>query len=360
MLIFLFSGRAGRDGKPSKCILYHSSEDYSILYSFINDTKQKHITEATKTQQRQLLERVKSFTLSTQCRRIELLNYLGTNDDELRKITIRENCCDNCKLDLMFKVPLHLLYDDVDEKGQYDFTDDARLVLEAVNPNLLRRNIAQVILGEMPSKDNYRWFNMSVFGKGRKKTAEWWNGVISMLVMKLYIRLIGNTLRLETKARNFIRFKGETFQCKPSLETRTGLKKRVDIELFWEKGKVGSRPKTEVEMFAIDVVNPISRDPVPGCSSAQRNADTQSFSFDDDDDWDSALLEAAQTAEAAEKLKHEQTSDPERDARDQLEIEIIGRVIYEDDSSNSSDKNPLKRKQVEISYKRPKKRMPDL
>lgn len=347
----MLSGRAGRDGKPSKCILYHCSDDYSILLSFINDTKQKHITAATKTQQRQLLERVKTFTNSTQCRRIELLNYLGTNEEELRKITIRENCCDNCKRDLLVKVPLHLQYFDIDEKGQYDFTDDARIVLKAINPKLLRCNVAQVILGEMPSKANYRWFNMSVFGIGRKKSADWWNCLISMLVGKLYIRLIGNTLRLETKARDFIRFKGEAFLCQPSAGIRTSLKKRDDIELFWEKEEVKSRPKTEIETFAIDVVNPI-----PGCSTSAQINDSQNFLLDDDE-WDSALIEAV---DAAEKLKHEQTNDLEQNARDQREIEIIGQIIYDDDSSNSSDKNPLKRKYVEVGSKSSKRRMPNL
>ncbi|WP_093672538.1 DNA helicase RecQ [Tenacibaculum sp. MAR_2009_124] len=77
-------GRSGRDGLPSKALLFHSYADVIQLRQFIENTGNKEVQEAK-------LERMKQFAEATDCRRKILLSYFG----EL----IEENCgnCDVCK-----------------------------------------------------------------------------------------------------------------------------------------------------------------------------------------------------------------------------------------------------------------------
>ncbi|MGG8495512.1 DNA helicase RecQ [Tenacibaculum sp. TC6] len=77
-------GRAGRDGLPSKAILFHSYADVIQLRQFIENTGNKEVQEAK-------LDRMKQFAEATVCRRKILLSYFGEY--------IEENCgnCDVCK-----------------------------------------------------------------------------------------------------------------------------------------------------------------------------------------------------------------------------------------------------------------------
>jgi ATP-dependent DNA helicase RecQ len=81
------TGRAGRDGLPSECLLLFSAGDavkYSRFIDEISDEKQRRIATA---QLRQMVD----FAESGECRRIALLRYFGENFRE-------SNCggCDNC------------------------------------------------------------------------------------------------------------------------------------------------------------------------------------------------------------------------------------------------------------------------
>ena len=77
-------GRSGRDGLPSKALLFHSYADVVQLRNFIEGTGNQEVQEAK-------LERMKQFAEATVCRRKILLSYFG----ELSK----EDCgnCDVCK-----------------------------------------------------------------------------------------------------------------------------------------------------------------------------------------------------------------------------------------------------------------------
>jgi ATP-dependent DNA helicase RecQ len=77
-------GRAGRDGLPSKAILFHSYADVIQLRKFAQGASNEDVQIAK-------LDRMKQFTEATTCRRKILLSYFG----EL----LAENCgnCDICK-----------------------------------------------------------------------------------------------------------------------------------------------------------------------------------------------------------------------------------------------------------------------
>ncbi|MFT4753879.1 MAG: ATP-dependent DNA helicase RecQ [Salibacteraceae bacterium] len=77
-------GRAGRDGLPSKAILFHSYADVIQLRKFVEGTSNEEVQIAK-------LERMKQFSEATSCRRKILLSYFGESRSE--------NCgnCDVCK-----------------------------------------------------------------------------------------------------------------------------------------------------------------------------------------------------------------------------------------------------------------------
>ena len=81
------TGRAGRDGLPSECLLLFSAGDavkYSRFIDEVSDEKQRRIATA---QLRQMVD----FAESRECRRVALLRYFGEDFRE-------SNCggCDNC------------------------------------------------------------------------------------------------------------------------------------------------------------------------------------------------------------------------------------------------------------------------
>lgn len=82
------TGRAGRDGLPSECILFYSYGDTSKHYHFINEISDP--AERKHTQDN--LKQIVSYAELSGCRRKFLLSYFGEPDT----ITTSCNSCDNC------------------------------------------------------------------------------------------------------------------------------------------------------------------------------------------------------------------------------------------------------------------------
>ena len=82
------TGRAGRDGLPSECVLFYSGGDAAKQRFFI-----RQIADPTeRTRADNLLRQLLDYAVTTQCRRAHLLRYFGEHD-------LPENCgnCDNCQ-----------------------------------------------------------------------------------------------------------------------------------------------------------------------------------------------------------------------------------------------------------------------
>jgi ATP-dependent DNA helicase RecQ len=81
------TGRAGRDGLPSECVLLFSAGDTVKQQRFINEKPDIQEQQIAHTQLRQMVQYAECAT----CRRVELLQYFGEKSDQ-------ENCggCDNC------------------------------------------------------------------------------------------------------------------------------------------------------------------------------------------------------------------------------------------------------------------------
>lgn len=124
------TGRAGRDGKPSDCILFFSYGDIATLRSFIDDGEGN---AQQKERQREMLDKVISFCESKhECRRVEILRYFGEafSRDECNKT------CDNCKVGGTFELQ--------------DFSQYAKGVLEVIrlHGRMTLAQCTEILLGK--------------------------------------------------------------------------------------------------------------------------------------------------------------------------------------------------------------------
>ncbi|HZE99942.1 MAG TPA: ATP-dependent DNA helicase RecQ [Planctomycetota bacterium] len=80
------TGRAGRDGKPADCILYHSGQDYQMWHSIIAKNETGDLDTKLK-----MLSEMYNYATSARCRHRRLVQYFGQSWE-------RDKCdaCDVC------------------------------------------------------------------------------------------------------------------------------------------------------------------------------------------------------------------------------------------------------------------------
>lgn len=87
------TGRAGRDGLPSECVMLYSSSDAAKLRTFIDQLTDENERDVSSRQ----LSRLLQFAEGSECRRVSLLGYFGeTYKDEGGNPTRTCGACDNC------------------------------------------------------------------------------------------------------------------------------------------------------------------------------------------------------------------------------------------------------------------------
>jgi ATP-dependent DNA helicase RecQ len=87
------TGRAGRDGIPSECVLLYSPGDAAKIRSFIDRMEDETEKQTAQTQLTQLIH----FAESSQCRRVSLLHYFGeTYRSDKGEVLEQCGTCDNC------------------------------------------------------------------------------------------------------------------------------------------------------------------------------------------------------------------------------------------------------------------------
>ncbi|KAG1780638.1 P-loop containing nucleoside triphosphate hydrolase protein [Suillus placidus] len=102
------TGRAGRDGCPSKCVLYYSREDAFRLRKLVSDSHAKRQHAASTTYGPQPSQRsIDSFNAlidyaenATMCRHVSICKYFGEKIDASDKEVVKSYCdnmCDVCK-----------------------------------------------------------------------------------------------------------------------------------------------------------------------------------------------------------------------------------------------------------------------
>jgi ATP-dependent DNA helicase RecQ len=155
------TGRAGRDGIDSKCLMFFSHNDINKLDKF---NKDKPIQERDNA--RLLLQEMTSFAESAVCRRVQLLHYFG---EEFKK----EDCgnCDNCQ----------------HPTEQYEGKECIELVLKtaiATQERFGMLHLVDVIKGT-PSEyvKSYKHDKLDEYAKGNTETEDFWRSVIRQTML---------------------------------------------------------------------------------------------------------------------------------------------------------------------------------
>jgi len=156
------TGRAGRDGLPSQCLLLFSAGDGAKIKYFIDqktDDAQKRVAQNH-------LNTIMAFAQSRQCRRIPLITYFGEN------YTI-ENCglCDNCtkptEKTVNLTIPAIKFLQCISE------TDERFGALHIIN--VLRGSEAEKIM-------NYNHHRCKTFGAGKDWSIKQWQNLTQQLL----------------------------------------------------------------------------------------------------------------------------------------------------------------------------------
>lgn len=159
------TGRAGRDGIQSKCLMFYSYNDIIKLEKF---NKDKTVSERENA--KVLLEEVASYAESSVCRVKQLLHYFGEEYPH-------DNCglCDNC------------LY----PKEKFDGKDQVVQVIKAVKQTEERfalDHLVNVLIGkESQHVKSYDHNKLDVFGAGKEESESFWKSVIRQSLLNEFI-----------------------------------------------------------------------------------------------------------------------------------------------------------------------------
>ena len=185
-------GRAGRDGLPADCILYHSARD-SNLNEFL---LRKIEDEVYKQHRLSLAQHMKQYTHLSSCRRKFILNYFGEQTDV-------DNCdnCDNCTREI--------------KRKRENFASEASLFLKTIRLlELQRKNygantIIDILRGSKSKKITSVLKKLETYEQGGARKKEWWKVFSQMMIHSGYISEIsmstfGTTLSLTEKGKELI------------------------------------------------------------------------------------------------------------------------------------------------------------
>jgi ATP-dependent DNA helicase RecQ len=160
------TGRAGRDGIESDCLLYYNPADIEKLESFMKD---KPINEQEIGGL--LIYETQSFAESSGCRRKMLLHYFGEQYNA-------ENCgkmCDNCR----------------HPKPTQDVTTEVEMMLglaEDLQGKFNIQHIVEVFMGERTqSTTTYSHDLLPEFGSGKHKDDHFWKAILRMSMLNGYL-----------------------------------------------------------------------------------------------------------------------------------------------------------------------------
>jgi len=156
------TGRAGRDGDPSHCLMLYSPGDV-VKQGYLIDLSED---EDEKKRGWRLLRQMNTFASQARCRRVGLLDYFGEKYEN-------ENCegCDVCAGS--FK--------------QEDATRDARIMLSAVARTKGRFgavHLCDIVTGAKTKKiKDFNHAELKTYGAGQGKPKKYWRHIIDGLLV---------------------------------------------------------------------------------------------------------------------------------------------------------------------------------
>ena len=159
------TGRAGRDGLDSSCLLLFSSGDIMKQHYFINQIENLKEKERSK----ENLNRIIRFASVNVCRRKQILEYF---DEEFNG-----NCghCDVCN----------------DDTEKVTASVDGQKVLSAIartNQSFGINHVIDVVWGADTEKIRRRHHDkLKTFGTGKDKDKKWWRAIINELISQEFV-----------------------------------------------------------------------------------------------------------------------------------------------------------------------------
>lgn len=203
------TGRAGRDGLKSECILLFSYADKFKLEHFIESKTDEKEKQAAYKQLREII----SYCESTVCRRKILLAYFGETFDE-------PDCgnCDTC----------------IEPKEKFDGTIASQKILSCIYRTGQRFGItyvADVLTGSKNQKllEN-RHDTIKTYGVGKEYPKGQWQSFTRELIQSGYLKLDGDKypiLKLNEKSRSVLFNNEKVYLTKP--EERIENRKDEDL-----------------------------------------------------------------------------------------------------------------------------------
>lgn len=222
------TGRAGRDGLPSECLLLYSASDTSKLYRFIEDISNPQEQEISR---RQLSHMVR-FVEGTECRRVALLRYFGEqycSDDQ----TPLDSCgaCDNC----------------LTPRRRFDGTVEALKILSCVARVQQRSgfsvgmgHIADILAGADTEKiRSFKHNTLSTYGVGKDRPRREWISLTQELVSLGFLSVDSdrfNVLQITAQGREMMQQRTPLTLTKPFSSGKLESEKRQQL-----KARTGAR-----------------------------------------------------------------------------------------------------------------------
>ncbi len=198
------TGRAGRDGLPSDCLLFFSLGDKIKIEHFI----EKKENEQERRIAYQQLQHMVAYADGAPCRRKVLLDYFG-------ETPTADNCgmCDNCT--------------SAEPAETFDATIPAQQFMSCVKRSGERfgmNYVIEVLRGAQSEKIlSRRHDQLSTYGIGKERSKEEWQWIARQLVRQGYMRQSPdeyNVVKLAEKSREVL-FQGEkVFLIKPKKEEK--------------------------------------------------------------------------------------------------------------------------------------------
>jgi len=179
------TGRAGRDGIDSDCLMFYSHNDINKLEKFNKDKSVQERENALI-----LLQEMSYYAESPVCRRKQLLHYFG----EEFKI---ENCeaCDNC----------------VNPKEKFDASEKVKIVIEAslkTGERFGLSHLVNVIIGSNNQYvKSYDHDQLNIYGIGKSESKDFWKSMVRQtLIYEFLAKDIENigVLKVTDKGRSFL------------------------------------------------------------------------------------------------------------------------------------------------------------
>jgi ATP-dependent DNA helicase RecQ len=179
------TGRAGRDGLKSECVLFYSYGDRLKIEYFINQMSNEKERQIAQNK----LNEIINFSETVLCRRKLLLGYFGEDFKEI-------NCqgCDNCLL----------------PKVEIEATDEIITILSCIDEMGERFGInycLDVLIGGKSSRLlNNGHASLRSYGSGKTLPKKIWHGFIRELIQRKYLDLEGEypVIKLNQKSRDIL------------------------------------------------------------------------------------------------------------------------------------------------------------